>query len=488
MKEASLKSQAAKGMFWNAIENFSIQAGQFIIGIILARLLMPTDYGLIGMLAIFIAIAQTFISSGMGTALVQKKDRTDIDYSTVFVFNFAVSVIIYLILFFLAPLIADFYAAPKLVLLTRVLCLNIVINSLSLVQTSRLTIDLDFKTMAKVNVITVVAGGIFGIILAYNGFGVWSLVFQNLFRSVLSVIMLAVLSRWKLSLKFSKSSFKALFGFGSKILGASLVATLFQNIYKVIIGKAYSPTILGYYSQGFTFADVSAGTVTNILQKVTFPILSSIQDDEKRLISVYRKMLGITAYFIFPVMTLLALLGDPLIRFFLTEKWLPAIPLMQWLCFARIVYPISVMNLSILNAKGRSDLFLKVDLSKFPLMIVALIITIPLGIKAVVIGHFVTSVIAFFINAYLPGKLFSYGPFAQLKDMAPKIIATAIMAILVYLVLSLVHSELLKLIIGGITGVFSYFLVSHLMKIEEVNEVKEMFTKFINLSKRKIAT
>lgn len=473
-------------MFWSAVERLSIQAGQFAISIVLARLLLPSDFGLIGMLAIFIALSQSIIDSGMGSALVQKVDRTDVDYSTVFVFNFAISTLIYLVLFLAAPFIAQFYAAPKLEILTRILCLNIIINSLSLVQNTRLTINLDFKTMAKVNFSSVITSGILAIILAYRGYGVWALVFQNIFRSVVATVMLWRLSKWKPSVKFSKESFKSLFGFGAKLLGAGLIATFFQNIYKVIIGKAYSSKTLGYYTQAFNFAEMTAGTVTSILQKVTYPILATIRNDETRLVSVYRRMLGMTSFFILPSMTLLALLADPLVRFFLTEKWLPTIPLLQWLCFARIIYPISAINMNILNAKGRSDLFFKVDISKLPMTLIALIITIPLGIEAVVIGHVVTSFIAFFINAYLPGKLFGYGALAQLKDMRLKIVATISMALLVYLSIVHINLPLVKLVVGGATGILGYFIVSMLLRVEEVNEVKIISSQLSHfVSKRK---
>lgn len=478
MTSQSLKSQATKGMLWNAIDNFAVKAGQFIISIILARLLLPADFGLIGMLAIFIGISESLINSGMSTALVQKINRTEVDFSTVFVFNFLVSTFIYVILFFSAPLIADFYSMPQLVLLTRVLTLNIIINSLALVQISMLTISLDFRTMAKVNIIAVVLGGGLAIFFAYRGWGVWALVYQNLARAAIAVIMLFLLSKWKPSIKFSKASFKSLFGFGSKLLGAGLIATLFNNIYKVIIGKAYQARALGYYTQAFLIADYSAGTISSILQKVTFPVLASLQNDEKRMVSVYRRILGMTSFFIFPFMTLIALLADPFVRLFLTEKWLPIVPLLQWLCFARVIYPISAINMNILNAKGRSDLFLKVDLSKIPIIIIALIVTIPLGIKAVVIGHVVTSFIAFFINAYMPGRLFSYGALEQIKDMLPKILITFVMALIVYACIFYIQTPLNKLMVGGFSGVLSYYLISSLTKVREAIELEYIIKKF----------
>ena len=464
-------------MLWNTVEKFSVQAGQFVIGIVLARILMPADFGLIGMLSIFIAISQSFIDSGMGSGLIQKKNRSDIDFSTVFVFNFIVSAFFYIVLFLSAPLIADFYNTPQLVLLTRVLTLNIIINSLSIVQRTRLTINIDFKVIAKVNVVAVISGGVFGIYFAYIGYGVWALVIQNLFRSSITVIMFWFLSKWKASILFSKQSFKELFGFGSKLLIAGLYAQVFNNIYNIVIGKVYAASELGFYTRAKSFAELTAGTVTSILHQVSFPILASLQDDKKKMVSVYSRLLRMTTFVIFPTMTMLALLADPFVRLLLGVKWLPVIVLLQWMCFARIFYPISVINMNILNAIGRSDLFLKVDLSKLPLIILALVITLPLGVKAMVIGHVVTSLIAFFFNAYMPGKLFGYGAFSQLRDMAPVFFATTLMAIGVFLSIYFVEILLLKLFIGLFTGIIIYIAVSYLLKSNEMNELKTLLLK-----------
>ena len=313
----------------------------------------PEDFGLIGMLSIFIAISQTFIDSGMGSGLIQKQDRSDDDFSTVFIFNLGVSLFFYGILFFSAPLIADFYNMPQLVSLTRVLSLNIIINSLAIVQRTKLTIDLDFKTIAEVNVIAVFVGGALAIYFAYTGWGVWALVFQNLIITIVSVVMFWLLSKWKPSLIFSKKSFKALFGFGSKLLISGLYATSLNEVYNIVIGRVYSATDLGYYSRSKQITNSAAGTVTSVLQQVTYPILASLQKDKQKLVSVYSRIIRMTSFFVFPTMTLLALLADPLITLLLTDKWAPAIVLLQWLCFARIVTPISAVNMNILNAIGQ---------------------------------------------------------------------------------------------------------------------------------------
>lgn len=467
-------------MMWSALDKFTVQSGQFVIGIILARLLMPEDFGLIGMLSIFFAISQAFIDSGMGSGLIQKKERSDLDFSTVFVFNFAVSLLFYLLLFFTAPLIARFYEIPQLTLLTRVLGLNIIVNALAIVQRSKLVINIDFRTIAKVNMISVLSGGALAVYFAFTGWGVWALVFQNLIRSTLSVILFWLLSHWKPSLAFSVSSFKKLFGFGSKLLISGLYGHALHEIYNVMIGKVYSAADLGFYTRSKQFAEVSSGTVTTVVQQVTYPILASLQDDRERLVSVFSRLIRMTAFLIFPAMALLSLLADPLIMLFLTEKWAPAIVLLQWICFARVLTPISSINMNILNAVGRSDLFLKVDLSKIPIILATLLITIPMGVKAIVIGNVINSALSYIIDTRLPGKLYGYGILQQLRAMIPVFIATGVMAVAVALILHLFADYRLQLLLGLLTAPITYLSASYLLKIEELNEVTRIVRKIIS--------
>ena len=473
----SLKGLASKGILWTTLDKFIVQAGKFAIGIILARILLPEDFGLIGMLSIFLVISNVFITSGMGAGLIQHQNRTDVDFSTVFVFNFVTSTLFYIILFFAAPFIADFYEQPVLTSLTRALGLSLIINSLAVVQVSKLTIAMDFKSMAKVNIIGVVVGGAAALTSAFLGYGVWALVILTLLTASSSVLALWFFSKWKPSISFSKQSFNSLFNYGSKLLLASLYSQTLNNVYNIIIGKVYPAASLGYYTRAKGFTELSAGTIANILQQVSFPLLASIQNDKERLILVYRRLIKMAAYIIFPSMTLLSLLTEPLILVLLTDKWAAVIPLMQWMVFARIFYPISMLNMQILNAVGRSDLFLKVDLSKFPLVIIALIITFPLGIKAMIIGQVVTSGIEFFINAYLPGKLYGYGSLEQLRDMIPIIISTLVMAVLVFFTVNFIENLYLKIILGGSTGLMSYLLMSYVIKSKELKEIKELLSK-----------
>lgn len=461
-------------MAWSAFGTFAVQGISFVIGIILARLLMPSDYGLIGMLAVFFAISQLFVESGFSNALIQKIDRTEADYSTIFYFNLLVSLVFYLILFITAPLIAQFYSTPELTLLTRVLSLNILISSLAIVQQARLSIKLDFKTPALIALFSIFISGSLGVFMAYRGFGVWSLVIQGITASVVRTSLLFYFNKWKPQLIFSIASLKQLFGFSSKLLAAGLVATLVNNLYSILIGKIFSSRDLGFYTRAKQFPELLSNTISSILQGVTYPILASLQNDSERMVSVYGRLMRITVFFVMPLLTLFALLAEPFIRLFLTEKWMPVVPLIQWLCFARMITPVSSLNMNILNAIGRSDLFFKVDISKLPITIVALLVTIPLGLKAVVIGHFVTSFISFFINAYYPGKMFNFGALRQIKEMKTVFFATLMMSICVLSFTHFISGDIPQLFFGTALGIAVYLFSAYLMKIEELNEVKKM--------------
>jgi O-antigen/teichoic acid export membrane protein len=475
----SIKNSIIRGVLWSAVEKFSVQIGQFVIFIFLARLLTPKDFGLVGMLAIFIAVSQTFIDSGMERGLIQKQDRSLIDFSTVFVFNFLVSVFFYCVLFCVAPAIAVFYKSPQLVLLTRILTLDLIFNSFSIVQRSKLIIDVDFKTLAKINFFSVVVGGSVGILCGYYGLGVWSLVVQNLLRSILSLLMFWATGSWKLSFKFSKQSFKVLFGFGSKLLLAGLYAQTLNNIYNIVIGRAYNAESLGLFTRARQFNELSAGTVAVILNQVTFPVLSSLQNDQTRMVYVYKRVIRMTALLNFPVMTLLFFLAKPLVFLLLTDKWSQMVTLLQIMCFAYVFYPTSFINMNILNAIGRSDLFLKADLLKFPFVVLTLIISIPLGIKAMTVGFVITSFIAFLINSYYPGKFFKYGAVKQIKDVLLIIYATVVMSVFIYASTLLLSSDLLKLIICTLLGISSFLFTAYFLRIDEINELILAIKKFL---------
>ena len=307
--DTSLKSKAASGMVWSAFGSFSSQGISFIIGIILARILMPSDYGLIGMLAIFFAFSNMIIESGFANALIQKIDRTESDFSTIFYFNLLVSIIIYLILYSTAPLIASFYNTPELLLLTRILSLNLLIGSLSIVQQVRLKILFDFKSIALITVISVIFSGILGVVLAYLNFGVWALVAQNLSAALIKTLLLFYFNKWYPKIVFNINSLKQLFGFSSKLLIAGLVSTIVNNLYSILIGKIFTPKEVGYYTRARQYPELLSNTITTILQGVTYPILTSLQNERERMISVYGRLMRVTVFFVIPFLTLFAILA-----------------------------------------------------------------------------------------------------------------------------------------------------------------------------------
>lgn len=452
----SVRKQLAHGVLWNFIEKILMEGVQFVIGIILARLLLPSDFGLIGMLAIFIAISNVFIDGGFAKALIQKKECTDIDYSTAFVSNIVVSLIIYVILFVSAPWIALFYHEPILIDLMRILALNFILGSFNIVQRARLMSVVDFKSLAKIKVSSVIIGGIVGVGMAYAGFGVWSLVGQTISATLLQIVIFPIFSKWKPSLSFSKDSFHSLFGYGSKLMITGVYSVILNNISTIAIGRAYRSSQLGFYTRASQFSQLIAFTVSDVLGTVTFPVLSQLQDDREHMVTVYRKSLFFTAMIIFPIMILCTILARPIIIVLLTEKWLPCVVLMQWLFLARMFTPLSSINMNILNAVGRSDLFMKLDFSKAPLIILCLVITIPLGVKAVCIGSFVTSFICFFINAYLPGKILGYGAWEQIKDWKFIFLSLAVMTMVVLAIMYCINNIWMQLIIGGLLGAASY--------------------------------
>ena len=479
MPEQTLKNKAIKGIAWNTLEKFSVSGASFFIGIMLARLLMPSDYGLIGMLSIFFAFSELFVTSGFSSALIQKTDRTEIDYSTIFYYNLVVAIGFYIILFFTAPKIADFFKEPQLVILTRVLSINLIFNSLSLVQQTRLKIKLDFKTQAIVSLISVVVGGSIGIFTALKGFGVWALVVQSSSIALVRAILFMTFNKWIPKLVFSSSSFKQLFGFSSKLLIAGVASTILNNIYSILIGKMFSARDTGYYTRARQYPELLSDTITSILQGVTFPILSALQDNKERMISVFSRTMRLIVLLVIPALTMFAILSEPFIRLFLTEKWMPVVPLLQWLCFARMITPISALNLTILTATGRSDLFLIADSSKIPTLILALIITVPLGLKAIVIGNFLTSFLNFFINAYFPGKIYGFGAFRQLKEMRLVIFATLIMAASVIGIMISLPTDLLKLLVCIPAGIIIFIASAYLLKINELNYIIEVINSMI---------
>ena len=470
--QESLKKKTVKGTLWSSIERFSVQGISFIVMIIMARILTPEDYGLVGMIAIFMAISQSLIDSGFSQALIRKQDRSEVDNSTVFYFNIAIGIILYLFLFFSAPLIADFYKEPKLIPITRALGLNLVFNSLAVVQRALYTINLNFKTQAKATLIGVVTSGAVGIWMAYSGYGVWSIVTQQLTNAGLVSICLWIFSKWRPIIAFSKQSFKDLFNFGSKLLASGILNTIYNNLYLILIGKIFRASDLGYYTRAHQFTDFASSNLTGILQRVSYPVLCTIQNDDTRLADVYRKLLRISAFIIFPLMMGLAAVAQPMILTILTEKWLFAASLILPLCFSQMWYPVHAINLNLLQVKGRSDLFLKLEIIKKIIGVAIICITIPMGLLAMCWGTVVNSLIALVINTHYTGKLIHLGFLKQMWDLLPIFLLSLGMGVLVWLTISFIAlPPFLLLTIGLIEGVIIYGLSSKLFRFNEFSEL-----------------
>ena len=468
---SSLKDKTVKGVIWSSIDRFSAQGIKFIFSILIARLLVPEDYGVIAMLNIFLAVSQTFIDSGFGAALVRKIDRTEVDFSTVFYFNIIAATSLYLILFFSASAIAGFYNTPLLESIIKITALNLIINSLSGIHNAKLSIAIDFKSRAKISIVTTVITGIFTLWMAYAGFGVWALVVQTLSSSVIRTVLLWAIVKWYPKFVFSWNSFKELFSFGSKLLASGLLDTLYNNLYTLVIGKVFSSSTLGVYSKANSLAEFPSSNVTTVLQSVTFPVLSTIQNEEARLADAYKRFLKLSAFVVFPMMVGLSAVADPFIRLVLTDKWESAIYILQIVCFAMMWYPIHAINLNILQVKGHSDYFLKLEIIKKIQGVIILCITIPMGIVAMCYGKVIGGVVALFWNTYYTKKLIGYGFMDQVKDLLPVFMHSMLMWVIVRAIVCFIPILWLKLVVGILAGMTYYIGGAYIMKLPEMNEL-----------------
>lgn len=469
--QENLKDKAIHGFAWSAIDNFANQGILFVISVFLARILSPSDYGLIAMISIVLAISNCFINSGFGNALIRKTDLSDEDCSTAFYFNILVASGCYLLVFMVAPFVADFYERPILTPILRWQAVTLILGSFIIVQKSIINKKIDFKTTAKISTISNILSGIIALIMAYNDFGVWSLVGMGISQSLFQLILFWFYSSWRPQFIWSKKSFDYLWHYGSKLLASGLLDTVFVNIYPIVIGKMFSPMSLGYYTRAQGFAQLPSSNLTSIIQRVTFPLLSSMQTDDERLSNNYRRLLRMSAFVIFPLMLGLAAVADPLINVLLTGKWAQTIIYLQIICFAMMWYPIHAINLNLLQVKGRSDLFLKLEIIKKIMAVVVILCSVPFGVIGICYGSVVSSLLSLTINTYYTGKLIKVGLLVQLKDLFPTIMNSLIMCGIVILFIHLLENQLVSLI-GGISLGIVYFLSSsYLMKSKELEEL-----------------
>jgi len=467
----SFKQTATKGIFWSGVERFSVQGVQFVIMLVMARLLSPSDYGLVGMIMIFIAISQSLVDSGFSQALIRRQDRTEADNCTVFYFNTVISALLYLLLFAISPIVAEFYDVPELCGVMRVVSVVIIINALTIVQKTILTAKIDFKTQATASFIAAVISGILGIILAFNRYGVWALVYQQIINQIISAIILWYYSTWHPKLMYSWLSFRSLFAFGSKLTAIGLIDITYNNIYPIIIGKVFSPADLGYYSRAKNFSDLPSSNLTVILHRVTYPLLCQIQNEDERLAIAYRKFLKISAFVVFPLMCGLAGLSTPLITILIGEKWLFCSELLTIICFTMMWYPIHSINLNLLQVKGRSDIYLKLEFIKKGVGLTLLVLSISYGIKAMCAVGILGSLISLAINTYYTGKIIQVGFFRQMHDLLPTLCLSLLLFVSTYSLQYVVSSACAQLLIGIPLGMLVYLAPCYYFKFSELDEI-----------------
>ncbi len=472
MAEQDLKQKTKKGLYWKFAEQFANYGMQFIIGIVMARLLSPSDYGITALPAVFLAVAGIFAGAGFGSAMIRKPDLTEEDLATAFYYSTGVGIICYILLFFASPWIADFYNAPVLKPLIRVTALGFLYGPLGTPQGIILQRRLDFKTPAKISVVCKIVSGIVGITMAFYGYGVWALTISGMLSGIVGLCIKCYIVRWYPKTGWSKESFNYLWGYGNKLMASWLLGTLYENIVPVFVGKYYSPAQLGVYNRAAGYASLPSKNATEVLQGVTFPVLSKIQGDTEDLAKKYRKILRVSAFIIFPIMLLLSALARPLIIVMITAKWESCIILLQIMCFSMMWYPIHAINLNLLQVKGRSDLFFRLEVIKKTYGLIILAITLPMGLVALCVGGVFSSLIALFINTWYTGKLIHVGFKKQMGDLLPILGMSLVMFLSVSAFCYIIPNMYIQILGGGILGVIVYIILAIITKRDEISEVK----------------
>jgi len=477
----SLKKQALSGIFWTTAQQFVIQIINFIVTVVLARLLSPGEFGLIAMLSIFIAIGATLIDSGLTTSLLRTANLDQKDYSTVFFINLIASVLIYFILFFCSPFIAKFYHQPILTGVIRLYTLSFIIGAFESVQRTKLTKEMDFKKQMTVQIPSYIGGSIVGLILAYKNYGVWSLVWMNLSQTFFSTCQLWIRTDWRPQFIFNSRRFKHHFLFSYKITLSQLLNTIFDNLYNLVIGKYFSAATLGYYNRAIAIRQLPVSNISTALNKVTFPLFAAMQSDNEKLKDAYKKLMQQVLFWITPLLIFLGIITEPLFRLLLTEKWLPAVPYFRFLIIPGILYPLHAYNLNILNVKGRSDLFLKLEIIKKVIISIGIFFAIPFGIYGLLGFQIITSIVAFYINTFYSGKLINYPIGEQLKSIAPTLIISSLVGLVIFFIDQfLVHlkiADIFRMLIDGVIFSIIYFITNWLIKLPALSDFIELILK-----------
>lgn len=485
MKKESIKESIISGLLWKFAERIGAQGVAFIVNIILARLLCPEDYGLISLITIFLAVSSVFIQSGFGTSLIQKKDADNIDFSTVFYFNILMSLIFYFLLYIIAPYISKFYNEPTLTPIVRVMSISLIISAVNNIQHAYVSKTMQFKRFFYSTLIGTILSGFVGVGMAYMGFGVWAIVAQQLFNSLVDTIILWFTVKWRPQLVFSIERLKGLFSFGWKLLISGLIDTLYTNIYGLLIGKIYNPSLLGLYNRGEQFPSLIVTNINGPIQSVLLPALSEEQDNKERLKAMVRRAIVTSSFIIYPMMIGMAAVAKPMIMILLGERWLGCVFILQISCITLAFWPIHTANLQAINAVGRSDIFLKLEIIKKVLGISVLVISIPFGINVMVIGRACLGFVGTIINAFPNKKLLEYSFVEQWKDLIPSLVLSLFMGVVVMSVELLGFSSYITLLIQIPVGAITYFGLAYLFKFECFNYILNMLKqKGIIKSKR----
>ncbi len=474
MSQESLKKTTIKGVGWSAIDNVSQHVVTFVVGIVLARLLSPDDYGLLGIIAIFTAVCNTLINAGFTNALIRKKDATDNDYSTVFIVNLGLSILLYVVIYICSPLIANFFNRGELINLTRVASLGMVIGALSIVQHTRLTKRIDFKSQTKISLFSSVASGVIGIVMAATGFGVWALVAQQLFNQTVRTILFWVVNKWIPQMSFSMNSFRELFGFGWKMMVSSLLDTIWKELNQVVVGKFYSPATLGQYTRSASFSTLLSDNLTKVVQRVTYPVLSNIQDDKARMVGAYRKMIKMTMFVTAISSFFLGAIAGPLLYCLIGAKWNEAASYLPLICICGSTYPLHAMNLNMLKVQGRSDLFLGLEVIKKIIALGPLFIGAFVGIMPMLYANIITCIISYFLNSSYSGNFLGYSSWMQIKDVFPSYFIAIIISVPVFFFKYLPFNNWIILILQIVIGAILFIVIGERSKIEEYKEMKSL--------------
>ncbi len=475
----SLRKQALSGMIWTYSQQFGSQLLSFGVSVVLARLILPQEFGLIGMLAIFMGVSSALFEGGLTSSLIRTKDVSEEDYTTVFIFNFIGSIILYLLLFIISPYIAEFYNQPILVDITRVYGLNFIFLAFGTVQNTQLTRELKFKKQALITLPALLISSLVGLSMAYFGCGVWSLVFSSLVNSSFVSLSLWFNSEWKPKFAFNTEKFHIHFHYGYKMTLSAILDTFFTNIYQIIIGRFYAPAQVGYYARANTLMMLPVGNVSTALNRVVFPLFSQVQDDIPRFRNAYKQIMQLVLFVITPIIVTMALLAEPLIVFLFTDKWLEVVPIFKIICFTGVLYPLHVYNLLVLQVKGRSDLFLKLEIAKKIILSIILAISFSYGFYALLWGQLIFSVIALFINTHYAGIMLEYKMIRQLKDIFPVFLFAIGMGIAIFVIDNELHyyNNFSRLIISSFAGVVSYLLLAWLFKFEAIYTIKNLLSQ-----------